>query len=130
MCDCQSRFNIFLKSMSTENKDKKTEEQKEVPKENGGLKKVKEVQKDAEVLRLLEEDEDDFEEFEDHIICDGVRPVHLLKCIQYFTIMHCVCVHVCVCWCVCWCVCVCVCACMCACVLVLSACRGVQVRSG
>ena len=43
--------------MSTENKDKdkKVEETKEQQ------KKVKEVVKDAEVLRLLEEDEDDFE---------------------------------------------------------------------
>ena len=59
--------------MSTENKDKKTEEQKEVPKENGGLKKVKEVQKDAEVLRLLEEDEDDFEEFEEGGNCHSMQ---------------------------------------------------------
>lgn len=28
-------------------------------------KKQKEIQKDAEVLKLLEEDEDDFEEFEE-----------------------------------------------------------------
>lgn len=43
--------------MSSENKDKdkKVEETKEQQ------KKVKEVVKDAEVLRLLEEDEDDFE---------------------------------------------------------------------
>ena len=51
-------FNNFLNCMSTENKDKKPEENKEAPKE---VKKVKEIQKDAEVLKLLEEDEDDFE---------------------------------------------------------------------
>jgi hypothetical protein len=39
--------------MSTENKDKKNEEGKEVVKEKESLKKVKEVKKDAEVLRLL-----------------------------------------------------------------------------
>lgn len=46
--------------MSAENKEKKVEEGKEQPKEVA-QKKVKEVQKDAEVLKLLEEDEDDFE---------------------------------------------------------------------
>lgn len=46
----------------SDNKDKKEEGKKaEEPKEA----KKKEVQKDAEVLRLLEEDEDDFEEFEE-----------------------------------------------------------------
>jgi hypothetical protein len=45
--------------MSTDNKDKKAEEVKEQPKEV--QKKVREVVKDAEVLKLLEEDEDDFE---------------------------------------------------------------------
>ena len=32
-----------------------------LPKETAAQKKAKEVQKDAEVLKLLEEDEDDFE---------------------------------------------------------------------
>lgn len=45
--------------MSTDNKEKKPEETKEQPKDNA--KKVREVVKDAEVLKLLEEDEDDFE---------------------------------------------------------------------
>ena len=45
--------------MSSEGKDK--EKKVEDPKE----KKVKEVVKDPDVLRLLEEDEDDFEEFEE-----------------------------------------------------------------
>lgn len=44
--------------MSSEPKEKKPEEGKEVKEQT---KKVKEVVKDAEVLRLLEEDEDDFE---------------------------------------------------------------------
>lgn len=50
--------------MSSDNKEKKPEDQKEGQKEIPAPKKVKEVQKDAEVLKLLEEDEDDFEEFE------------------------------------------------------------------
>jgi hypothetical protein len=45
----------------SDGKEKKVEESKEAPKETAALKKLKEVQKDAEVLRLLEEDEDDFE---------------------------------------------------------------------
>ncbi len=40
--------------MSTDNKEKKQEETKEQPKDN--VKKVREVVKDAEVLKLLEED--------------------------------------------------------------------------
>lgn len=44
--------------MSTDSKDKKPEE---TSKETAAQKKSKEVQKDAEVLKLLEEDEDDFE---------------------------------------------------------------------
>lgn len=56
--------------MSSDNKEKKPEDQKEGQKEIPAPKKVKEVQKDAEVLKLLEEDEDDFEEFEEGGTCD------------------------------------------------------------
>ena len=45
--------------------DKKENQKAEEPKENEKDKKSKEIQKDAEVLKLLEEDEDDFEEFEE-----------------------------------------------------------------
>ena len=45
--------------------DKKENQKAEEVKENEKDKKSKEIQKDAEVLKLLEEDEDDFEEFEE-----------------------------------------------------------------
>jgi hypothetical protein len=47
--------------MSKDNKDIKAGEAKEGPKETTVLKKVREIQNDVEVLKLLEEDEDDFE---------------------------------------------------------------------
>ncbi len=45
--------------MSAESKDK--DKKVEDPKEKEASKKTKEVVKDAEVLKLLEEDDDDFE---------------------------------------------------------------------
>jgi glucose dehydrogenase len=63
--------------MSSDNKEKKPEDQKEGQKEVPAPKKVKEVQKDAEVLKLLEEDEDDFEEFEEGGTCDTMQLMSL-----------------------------------------------------